>query len=209
VLHDNPHSPSTSPRSAASWISLVPGCHDLDLGAEHIAVKQREDVGIGARAFPAEGRRRDEELAEGLHRRIVARHAKAHLVGNAAEPGEFGAVELGFVDERGDALAARECADDGAVFRSDQIEIVGCLEAAGAAHVLRHDSGIAGNMLAEVARHQPSIGIVPAAHAVADDERQGLAFVEILDSGGGSGLRRNSGEEHGGNAYRASRDATS
>jgi hypothetical protein len=51
-------------------------------------------------------------------------------------------------------------------------------------------------MLAEVARHQPSIGIVAAAHAVADQERYGLAFVEVLDPGRGSGLRRNYGEEH-------------
>ena len=50
-------------------------------------------------------------------------------------------------------------------------------------------------MLAEVARHQPSIGIVTAAHAVADQQRNGLTFVEVLDPGGGSGLRRNSGEE--------------
>ena len=79
---------------------------------------------------------------------------------------------------------------------ADRIEIVGRLEAAGAGHVLRHDGGMARNVLAEMARHQPSIGIVAAADAVADEERDSLALVEVLDAGGASGLRRSYGVEH-------------
>src|SRR5262245_66282369 len=54
--------------------------HDLDLGAEDVAVKQRENVGIGPRALAAKGRGCDQELAEGLHRRVVAGDAEAKLV---------------------------------------------------------------------------------------------------------------------------------
>src|SRR5262249_26194939 len=98
---------------------------------------------------------------------------------------------------------------DRAVFRGDGIKIVGRLEAAGAAHVLRHHVGVAGKMLAEMSRQQPSIRIVAAAHAVADEKGNGLAAVEILDPGGASALGREGGGERGRNsAHRTNRDAT-
>ena len=42
--------------------------------------------------------------------------------------------------------------------------------------------GLPGNVLADVPRQQPSIGIVAAAHAVADEQGDGLALVEVLDA---------------------------
>src|SRR5262249_38312143 len=65
------------------------------------------------------------------------------------------------------------------------------------------------NMLAEMPRQQPSIRIVAAAHAVADEERHGLAPVEILDPGGASAFGREGGGERGRNSpHRTHRDAT-
>ena len=54
VLHDSPHMPVTSPRSMASVAVVGAGiaAHQLELGAEHVAQHQREDVGIGAAAQP-------------------------------------------------------------------------------------------------------------------------------------------------------------
>src|SRR5262249_61334002 len=50
--------------------------HDLDLGAEDVAVKQRENVGIGTRALAAKSGGCDEEFAEGLHRSVVPGDAR-------------------------------------------------------------------------------------------------------------------------------------
>jgi hypothetical protein len=130
----------------------------------------------------------------------VTGDAQAHLIGDAAEPGEFGTVEFGFVEERRDAHAARERADDGAVFGSDGINVIGRLEAPGTGHVLRHDAGTARNILTEMPRQKPRICIVAAAHAIADEERNALALVKILDTGRAGRLRRNGGGEHGRNA---------
>ena len=48
----------------------------------------------------------------------------------------------------------------------------------------RHDRGIAGNVLADIAAEQPRIGVIAAADAVADDQRDVAALVEIFDAGG-------------------------
>ena len=55
--------------------------------------------------------------------------------------------------------------------------------------------GLPGYVLAEMPRDQPAVGVVAAADAVADDEGDGLAFVEILRLGGvdGSG-KKNEGD---------------
>src|SRR4029077_3289917 len=106
--------------------------------------------------------------AEALRRRVVAGDAVTHLAGDAADPRELCAVGLGLVAERRDALAERDAADARAILRRHGIEIVGGLQAAGDSHVLRHHTGIAGNMLSEMSCHESSIGIVAAADAVAD-----------------------------------------
>jgi hypothetical protein len=53
-------------------------------------------------------------------------------------------------------------------------------EAAGAGLILRHDRGLSGNVLAEMAGEQPPESVVAAAGRVADDEIDGLAGVELF-----------------------------
>ncbi len=77
-----------------------------------------------------------------------------------------------------------------AVLRCDVVEIVRRDHAAGARHVARDDGRVAGNMLAEMARDEARIGVVGAARPDRNDDRDGLAAVEVLV------LRRNrSGRE--------------
>src|SRR5262245_13597724 len=63
-------------------------------------------------------------------------------------------------------------------------------------------------MRTETSRHESPIGIVAAAYAVADDERDGLALVEILGSGGECRLHRQSRNERSceGRARHGTRD---
>ena len=116
------------------------------------------------------------------------------LVGDAAEPGELGAVELGAGrrQQRRRRDGAAERADGGAVLRRHRIDELRGAQAAGAGHVLRHDIGVSGDVLAEMARQQPAVEIVAAADAVADDQIDGLALVEILDAVGACALDRES-----------------
>src|SRR5262249_13173309 len=135
-------------------------------------------------------------------RRVVAGEAQAHPLGGAAEPGGLCAVELGPFPQPRNPPAARERTDEPAVFSRGGIKIICPLEAAGPPPVLRHHpggglKGVAWKMLAEMSRQQPAVRIVAAAHAVADEERNGLAAVEILDPGGASALRREGGGERG------------
>jgi hypothetical protein len=67
----------------------------------------------------------------------------------------------------------------GAVLRRDVVEIVRRNDAAAARHVARNDGGIAGNVSAEMARNQARIGVVGAARADRDDDRDGLAAVKV------------------------------
>ena len=69
-------------------------------------------------------------------------------------------------------------------FARDRIDEIGRAQAAGAGHLLGNDRGIARNVLAEIAAEQPRIGVVAAADAVADDQRDVAALVEIFDAGG-------------------------
>src|SRR5262249_40385942 len=152
--------------------------------AEHVLVEERIDVGIGAGAFTAECDLRLQNVAPGLHRRGVPGDAARYFVADAAEPGEFRAVERGGRGReqwRGRNGAA-EGAERGAVLGRDRIDVLRGAQAPGAGHVLRHDRRPARDMLADVAGDQPAVEVVAAADAVADDEIDGLAAVEILDA---------------------------
>ena len=48
-------------------------------------------------------------------------------------------------------------------------------------HVLRHHQRIAGNVLADMTRHQPRLQVIFAAHADADQHIDGLAAIKIRD----------------------------
>ena len=65
--------------------------------------------------------------------------------------------------------------------RRDRVEPVGRAAAAGAGHVLRHDGRLAGNVRADEAAEHAGIEVVAAAGAVADDEGDALAAIEVGD----------------------------
>src|SRR5262249_48905710 len=62
-------------------------------------------------------------------------------------------------------------------------------------HVLHHEVGIAGNVLAHVAGEQPAIGVVAAGGVRADDERDRSALVKRLVCC--PGRRNEGGRPHG------------
>jgi hypothetical protein len=71
--------------------------------------------------------------------------------------------------------------DRGAVLRRRRVQVIDHAQAACSRHLLRHDGGVAGNVLAPEAGEQASIEVVTATGAVGDRQRYGLALVEILD----------------------------
>ena len=92
--------------------------------------------------------------------------------------------------------AAPDGSDHAAVLGGDVVQIHRGLEAARARHVLRNDGRIARDVLSDETGKQARVDVVAAADAVADDERNGTAAVEILDPGGAraAGQRQRDGE---------------
>src|SRR5262249_50840032 len=155
---------------------------DLHLGAEHAVENARELVGVGTHRGAADGDLLGEQVLELLDARGgVPRHAHAHLVVGAADPGELGAVELGalLAEDRIEPGAAADGGDHAAVLWGDAEHPVGEPQAAGAFHVLRHDRRIAGDVLGEVARDDAGVEVIATADAVADVEIERLALVEV------------------------------
>ena len=87
----------------------------------------------------------------------------------------------GRVDQLGEQHAALDERDRAAVLRRRGEHVVGRGDPR--RHVLHDDRGLAGNVLAEMARRHPRLQIVPAAHAGADDERDLPARVELIRGG--------------------------
>src|SRR5580698_8713632 len=77
--------------------------------------------------------------------------------------------------------SALELDDDGAVALERVVEPVGGSDAAGAGLVLHHDGRVAGNILAEMARHEAGGNVVDAAGRGADDHGHLAVLVELLD----------------------------
>src|SRR5580698_6381406 len=77
--------------------------------------------------------------------------------------------------------SALELDDDGAVALERVVDPVGGSDAAGARLVLHHDGRIAGNILAEMARHEPRRDVIDAAGRGADDHGHLPVLVELLD----------------------------
>ena len=156
---------------------------DLEFGAEKLVHHRGIDVGDGALAGGAGDDLLLAQVVDGLHAgREPHRHGLDHRR-HGAEPVEFHGIELHALGA--DRLRRRkivaEHADVGAVARRLREQVVRHLDAAGAGHVLRHHGGIAGDVLAEVARDQPRLQVVFAADADADQHVDGLAAVEIGD----------------------------
>src|SRR5207253_192079 len=108
----------------------------------------------------------------GLDRRGVPGDAGRDLVGDAAEPGEPGAVERrgGGGQERRGRDSAAEGSERGAVLGRNRIDVLRGAQAAGTGHVLRHDRRPARDVLADVAGNEPAIEVIAATDTVADDE---------------------------------------
>src|SRR5439155_22857473 len=77
---------------------------------------------------------------------------------------------------------AAEGAEGGAILRRNRIDALRRAQAASASHVLRHDRGPAGDMFTDVAGDEPAVEVVAATDAIADDQVDGLAAIEFLDS---------------------------
>ena len=119
-----------------------------------------------------------------LIRRGVPDHEHADLVGAAAEPAELGRVErdVGSPPISGSiAMPRLKMPMVGAVLRRDVVEIIGELERARARHVLHHDRRIARDMPAEMAGEDAGVGVIAAAGAIADDQVEVLAAIEVGD----------------------------
>ena len=121
--------------------------------------------------------------------RGVPGDAGRDVVGDAAEPGELGAVEgRAAFQQRIDAGGAREGAEGACRPWAPRSRCSSPrLQRAGARHVLRHDGRIAGDVLADVAGEMPRVEVVAAADREADHEVDGLALVELLDASGRGG----------------------
>jgi hypothetical protein len=74
-------------------------------------------------------------------------------------------------------------ADHGAVLRRQLVKPICRPAAARTGHVLRHDGRISRNMLVDVAADGTGVGVIPAARTVADDQFDGLPFIEFLHRG--------------------------
>src|SRR6202022_355752 len=95
----------------------------FDLGTEDILQDARKTVRLGARSFARERKRLGQDVLPGLDRRRVPGCAQARARGDAAEPGEAAAVELGLAEERLKRRAASDRGDDAAVLRSDGVDV--------------------------------------------------------------------------------------
>ena len=164
--------------------------HLLDVEPERVTQDFRH-VGV-ARALAGAGEHqrraaRAARLCDRLGRRIRTHHQDEGVAGEArrrAEPGELARVELdaGIVGDQSDQCnVAAEQREGGAVLRRQRVEVVGRAQAAGARHVLHHDAGIAGNVAADMAREQTREAVIAAAGAVADDQVDLPAAVEIFN----------------------------
>ena len=113
----------------------------------------------------------------------------------AADPGELPGVVFGLriAEERLQHGPAADDAERRAVPRRRIEEVHGRDQAAGARHVAHDNGGIAGKVLAEIAREQPRSRIVGAAGREADQNRDLLALVEVVGVRPANGKpRRNS-----------------
>src|SRR5262249_15637577 len=121
-------------------------------------------------------------VGEGFYRRGLPHEHDVDERIDAADPIELGGLEAYALSA--ELLVERDGrradADDGAVLWSGGVDRVLRPEAAGAGLVLRHDRGLSGNVLAEMAPKQPPESVVAAAGRVADDEIDGLAGVELF-----------------------------
>jgi hypothetical protein len=121
------------------------------------------------------------------HARFVGGEADTGLGDRRPQPGHLHGVEarLRHTRNRRARHALVEDADDGAVLGRHIIDVVRGREPAGARHVLRYHGGIARQVIADMAGHQPPEQVIGTGHAAADDHADSLAGkVRRLGAGG-------------------------
>ena len=74
-------------------------------------------------------------------------------------------------------------ADGQTVARRSIVQVIGGDELPGARHVLHHNTRIARQMFADMARHHAAVGIESAAGSGADEHDDGFSFEELLGRG--------------------------
>ena len=157
--------------------------HQLEPGAQQIVQHHREVARRGAVAARADDQLGRQRVLEVLHRRVGAHEADIDVAVGVAEIKELRRLVLHrrAAEQRLQDRAGKDRAGHGAVLRRDGIDIPGRAVRSGAAHVLHHDRRIAGDVIAEMAREQPCVGVVAAARRRADHDLELLALVELLD----------------------------
>ena len=150
-------------------------------GAEHAVDDPAELIGVGAGAGMGDHELLRQHVIEGCDAARVPRHAEAHFAAGAADPGEAGRVELrGLVaEQRFEGGRAVDGPETRPVARRGVVEQVGEPQSARALDVLRHDRGIAGDVLSHVPREHARMGIVAAADGRTDADLDRPALVEF------------------------------
>src|ERR1044071_7373660 len=135
-------------------------------------------------------------MPEQIHRSLSRRRA---------EPADLRGVELRLpvLEEWLKRHRVLKQRDHGAVLWRDIVQVIGGAESAGGWHVLRHDGGIARNMLAKMFGDGARVDVVAAADRRADDEVEVLALVEIRD---GVSARRTGQDQRQGQREQARRE---
>src|SRR5260370_42214832 len=141
--------------------------HNLELGAEQIVRYLR--IEHGGRTRPRRANRQCLLLGV-IDGRDAGRSRYEHDVVNhheIANPVEFACVELnaGLAERLVGRRRLAETRDHGAVLWGDRVEPVRRAPTAGARHVLRHDRGIAGDVLADESREQAALSVITFAPA--------------------------------------------
>ena len=162
--------------------SLV-AADQLPLEADEILQHRRHDVALRPPARTGDG---DLGLLQGLDAprlRLPAHDDDRIDRHDGADIGHLGDIVLHLLgtQELGDRRGVGQEGQHRAVLRRDVVEIVRRLGAAAARHVLDDDVGLAGDVLSHVLGHQPGVEAVRPAGAIADEEGQVLALVEIGD----------------------------
>src|SRR5260370_39874006 len=125
----------------------------LYCGGEEAVAEMGELVGSGAGAGAADRHLVGAPVVEwGDAGPPLERHAHADLMIAAADPGEFGGVELRclLAEQRIEAGTAPDDAEHRAVLGADAIKPIGEAKAASAFHVLHHERGIARDVAADM-----------------------------------------------------------
>jgi hypothetical protein len=170
---------------------------DLEPGAYQRIVELRGGLGIDS-GDAADDELLVEQVLRGLVRSRVPGRGHRGLAVEAAEPMEFLDLEAsaGGIDQLGQQHSALDQCDRGAVLRSRAEHVVGRRDAR--RHVLHDQRRLARDVLAEMARRQPRLQVVAAAHAGAHDEGDLLAGIEVVRRGRGRSMhdqRRGDGRQ--------------